>query len=147
MTKPDDDATPITHAGPERPARPTLRQRLDRRVKLSLAGLVATTALSGGAGFALSQNIPYGDRPMLLMDGEARLHNKQNWLTSVDNAETGEQLSFHAEAVAWSAASSHGEGPPPCLRVGRDVPVRVGYTSIELPDGGSRQVVAWVRCL
>ncbi len=144
-----DEIAPLTHTSASRPLRrPDLRRQLRKPVRVSVAGLLWLGAISGGIGFSLGHVNPYGDKRMQLMEGQARLHNKQNWLTSVDDPESSQQLAFHAESVHWSAASlGSGEGVPPCLVVGRDVPVEVGYTWFALPGGGSRQMVVWVRCL
>ncbi len=80
------------------------------------------------------------------LDGRAHLHNTENWLTSFDTDDPDDQLTFEANAVHWSDGSRTGYQHPPCLREGRAVPVRVGYTWVDMPGETSRSVVAWVEC-
>jgi hypothetical protein len=106
--------------------------------------VVAVVALA--LGVVLGNNTAIGAKKLTVHEGSAYLHNTENWLTSFDPEDPDDQLAFHANAVYWSDGSSSGEGHPPCLSKGRAVPVRVGYSRVELPDGGFRSVVSWVEC-
>ena len=97
-------------------------------------------------GVVLGNNTALGAKKLTVVEGSAYLHNTGNWFTSFDTEDPDDQLAFHANAVHWSDGSSSGEGRPPCLRLGRAVPVRVGFSWVEFPDAGSRPVVAWVEC-
>lgn len=106
---------------------------------------VGFAALAVGA--VLGNNASLGSKNLTVLEGRALLHNTENWMTSFDTDDPADQLVFLANAVAWSDEDSSGGDHPPCLKQGREVPVRVGYTRVSFPDGGSRSIVAWVECL
>ena len=116
-----------------------------RSVSWSVLLAVATTALA--LGLLLGNNTSLGSKKLTVLEGRAFLQNTENWLTSFDTDNPDDQMSFRANSVAWSDGSERGDDSPPCLKEGRSVPVKVGYTWVELPDGGGMPVVAWVECL
>lgn len=116
-----------------------------RTVPWTVTTVVAVVALLVGAW--LGNSTHFGAKNLTVLTGEARLHNTDNWLTSFDTGDPDEQLSFYANAVSWTDGTFGGDGGAPCLRVGEVADVRVGYTHVDFPDGGSRPVVAWVECL
>lgn len=98
-------------------------------------------------GVLVGNTSTLGAKNLTVLTGEAILHNNRNWLTSFDTLDPDDQLAFYANAVAWSDESMRGDGKPPCLKLGRSVPVRVGYAWVTYADNASRPVVAWVECL
>jgi hypothetical protein len=137
-----------------RQARPLSKESHVRRVVTELKTrsvswlvllVVATVALA--LGLFLGNSTPFGSKKLTVLEGRAFLGNTENWLTSFDTGSPDDQMSFRANAVAWSDGSEHGDDSPPCLKEGRSVPVKVGYTWVDLPDGGRMPVVAWVECL
>jgi hypothetical protein len=119
-----------------------------RTVTLPVLILVAAVAASLLIGGLIGAQVPYGKQPLRLVEGEARLMNKQDWQTSFTPDDSSNQHGFLAESVWYSDGSTEGEGVPPCLRrVNQPVPVQIGYLWVAYPDGGSSPVVAWVRCL
>jgi len=127
----------------------TLRDRVALMSTRSIA-LLAATGLVGAMllGFWVGNSSPYGSKHLDVKVGRAMLHNTQNWLTSFQTDDPGEQLAFFADAVASDSATGFQDhGVPPCLEVGDTVPVRVGYASIHFPSGVTAPVVQWVECL
>ena len=82
-----------------------------------------------------------------MLTGTAMLHNRENWLTSFDDGHPADQQTLYANAVWWEQDGDTVGGPQGCLRLGRKVPVRIGYTWVGHPGGGAHPVVAWVECL
>jgi hypothetical protein len=108
----------------------------------------AIVVVAAAIGFWAGSTSAFGSKHLTVKTGQATLHNSDNWLTSFDTDDPQGQLSFSANAVASnSAAGFQDHGVPPCLEVGKKVPVRVGYTSIDFPSGISAPVVQWVECL
>ena len=114
---------------------------------MPLWGIVAAVIGALVVGSLFGNNTSLGSKELTVKTGRAMLHNTDNWLTSFDTGDPDDQLAFHAETVWYSTPQTDGEGVPPCLREGKSVPVRIGYTGIEYPGGGGRSVVAWVECL
>lgn len=115
-----------------------------RKVALWVPVVVGVVALA--LGLLLGNTTAIGSKQLTVLDGRAHLHNTENWLTSFDTDDPDDQLTFEANAVHWSDGSRTGYQHPPCLREGRAVPVRVGYTWVDMPGETSRSVVAWVAC-
>jgi hypothetical protein len=116
------------------------------RVPALLLALMLVAALLVGA--LIGSRVPFGKQPLRLVEGEARLMNKQDWQTSFTPSGGGQQHGFLAQSVWYSAGSTGGHGVPPCLRqVNRPVPVQIGYLWVAHPDGGGSPSVTWVRCL
>lgn len=112
---------------------------------LSLALSVVAALLVGGL---VGNRVPYGKQPLRLVEGEARLMNKQDWQTSFTPHDAGNQHGFLAESVWYSDDGTEGHGVPPCLRrINQPAQVQIGYLWVAYPDGGGSPVVAWVRCL
>lgn len=124
-----------------------MRSRLGRRISIPLWGILAAVMGAVLVGGLLGNNTQLGSKELTVKTGRAMLHNTDNWLTSFDTDDPDDQLAFHADAVWYSTPGTQGEGVPPCLREGKQVPVRVGYTGVDLPGGGGTSMVAWVECL
>src|SRR5262245_52695132 len=113
---------------------------------LTIAVLLAV-AVAAVVGFLVGNESPRGAKHLTVKSGRAMLHNTDNWLTSFDTGDPDDQLAFTANAVASdSPRGFQDHGVPPCLRVGRSVPVRVGYTWIDFPSGVRMPVVQWLEC-
>ncbi len=118
-----------------------------RTRSVSWLSLLALGTAALALGVLVGNTSTLGAKNLTVLTGEAILHNNHNWLTSFDTQDPDDQLAFHANAVAWSDERMRGDGKPPCLKLGRSVPVRVGYAWVTYGDGASRPVVAWVECL
>lgn len=113
------------------------------RVPLVVAALAVAAAAVGGT--VIGTNLPWGDAPLTVEHGTVLLQEPANGLASFEG-EDGTVLGLDADALVWSAESEHGEGTPPCLREGREVPVELGYRWVSLPDGGSSLTPVWLGC-
>lgn len=118
-----------------------------RKIELPLATLVAVLLVVLAGGLWAGNTSALGAKRMHETTGVAMLHNQDNWLTSFDAGDASEQHVFHGDQIWWESGSESGEGRVPCLRVGRQVPVRIGWTWVTGPNGGRHQVVSWVECL
>jgi len=120
------------------------RMRWSKKVAILVVGALVLSVL---LGYRVGNTSSHGPKHLRVESGRAVLHNTENWLTSFDTDEPGQQLAFRADSVASdSAIGFQDHGVPPCLEVGRRVPVRVGYTSIRFPSGRTMPVVQWVEC-
>lgn len=125
-----------------------MRSRLGRRISIPLWGVLAAVMVAVLVGGLLGNNTRLGSKELTVMTGRAMLQNSENWLSDFDTDDPDDQLSFNADSVWWSGVGREGQGVPPCLeREGEWVPVRVGYTWVDFPDGGSAPFVTWVECL
>ena len=123
-----------------------VRAQLASGLTIPLWGIVAAVMGVALVGGLVGNNTSWGSKELTVKTGRAMLHNTDNWLASFDTDDPDDQLTFNADSVWWSGAGE-GQGVPPCLeREGVWVPVRVGYTWVDFPDGGGAPMVAWVEC-
>lgn len=118
-----------------------------RKIELPVAALVAVLVVVLAGGLWAGNTSALGAKRMHEATGVAMLHNQDNWLTSFDAEDGSEQHVFHGDQIWWESGSETGESRVPCLRVGKQVPVRIGWTWVAGPNGGRHQVVSWVECL
>jgi hypothetical protein len=125
-----------------------VKAHLASRLKIPLWGVVAAAMGAAMVGGLVGNNTPWGSKELTVKAGRAMLHNTDNWLTSFDTDDPDDQLAFHADSVWWSGPGLSGQGVPPCLeRENTWAQVRVAYTWVDFPDGGSAPFLAWVECL
>ena len=118
-----------------------------RKIELPPAALAAVLLVVLAGGLWAGNTSALGAKRMHEATGVALLHNQDNGLTSFETGDGSEQHAFDGDQIWWESGSEGGEGRVPCLRVGEQVPVRIGWTWVAGPNGGRHQVVGWVECL
>ncbi|CAN5673948.1 hypothetical protein BH10ACT10_BH10ACT10_21930 [soil metagenome] len=116
-----------------------------KSVQVSLVVLVGIVLVALGAGLWAGNASAIGAKRMHVLTGQARLLNADG-LTVFDTGDPDEQQSFYARGVWFRENETVEHGRLGCLRLQRDVPVTIGWTSVRRPGGGSFGVVAWVDC-
>jgi hypothetical protein len=116
-------------------------------VRLPAAGLVAVVVLALAVGLWGGNNTAVGDKTLHVLTGTAMLHDRTTFLTSFDDGNADDQKALYANDIWWEDGSDRGQRDPPCLHVGRKARVRIGYTWVAHPGGGSHPVVVWLECL
>lgn len=123
-----------------------MRDLVRRRVQVPVTACVVALLVALALGCWVGTASPLGTKHMHVLTGHARLMNHDG-LVAFETGDPDEQKSFYAPGTWFEETALAERSPYSCLRYQRDVPVRIGWTTVKRPDGGSFDTVTWVDCL